>query len=89
MELIQPVPVLSATRGRAMRVTTLGSHTSELMGAREFQPAQLSMKSKSHMGPARHALSQMVVAGVMHHQPAIVIKVNPNEYGPKDSGLTR
>jgi hypothetical protein len=42
------------------------------------------MTTKSNMGPARHALSQMVVAGVMHHQPAIVIKVNPNEFALKE-----
>lgn len=80
MDLVQPDPILSATRQHVMRVTHLGSHTSELMGFRQFQWSHLSMQTKSHMGPARHALSQMVVAGVMHHQPAIVIKVNPSEY---------
>lgn len=79
-ELVRPDPVLSATRERAMRVFKLGSHVSDLMGIRAFQVPNLSMQVKSNMGPARHALSQMVVAGVMHHQPAIVIKVNPNEF---------
>lgn len=82
MELVHPNSVLSATQGRALRVSRLGSHVSELMGFRQFQWSHLSMQTKSNMGPARHALSQMVVAGVMHHQPAIVIKVNPNEYAP-------
>lgn len=86
MELTQPKPRLSATERRALRVTKFGTHTSQLMGFRAFQWSFLSMTAKSEMGPARHALSQMVVAGVMHHQPAIVIKVNPNEYAPIKPG---
>ena len=57
----------------------LGSPTSELMGTRRFDFPFLAAKVKTHMGPCRHVLSQMVVAGVMRHQPPIRIMVEKSE----------
>lgn len=53
----------------------LGERKSRLLGSRKFMLSFLAAATKSHMGPARHALSQMVVAGLMHPSPPVRILV--------------
>ena len=53
----------------------LGTISSRLRGQRRFMFSFLAATTKSHMGPARHALSQMVVAGLMHPSPPVRILV--------------
>ena len=79
-EIATPRAILSARQGTGLHVSRIGDHASQLMGYRQFRRPYLAMTSSTNMGPARHVLAQMVVAGVVHHQPALIIKVNPNEY---------
>lgn len=53
----------------------LGERKSRLLGSRKFMLSFLAASTRSHMGPARHALSQMVVAGLMHPSPPVRILV--------------
>jgi len=47
----------------------------KLLGERQFGFPFIAATVKTHMGPARHALSQMVVAGTMTHQPPVRVVV--------------
>ncbi len=84
MEFRLPTVLLKAhgpESNRALRRAewSLGSPTSPLMGTRRFDYPFLAARVKTHMGPARHALSQMVVAGIMTHQPPVRILVEKSE----------
>ena len=46
-----------------------------LLGERRFGFPFLAATVKTNMGPARHALSQMVVCGMMQHQPPVRVVV--------------
>lgn len=59
---------------RRSRVS-LGELRSGLHGTRRFVFPFLAAQVKSHWGPARHALSQMVVAGVRYPSPPVRILV--------------
>ncbi len=45
------------------------------MGMRHFGKPMMAITAKQEMGPVRHALSQMVVAGVMTSHPPIQVRV--------------
>ena len=61
------------------RVTSR-SHSSLLHGSRDFGWPVMALRTSFALGPVRHALSQMVVAGTMSVFPPFV-KVRP----PPDS----
>jgi len=54
---------------------SLGTGRTRLRGIRRFVFPFLAAQARSNQGPARHALSQMVVAGLMHPSPPVRILV--------------
>jgi hypothetical protein len=70
--LLKPFSVLRIPR-RGLRPRFFGYEESPLLGTHVFQYAQVA--SDVVVEPNRHVLSQMVVAGVMFHQPPIQVRV--------------
>lgn len=77
----QPHVLLHAPRATAdsiplrRPVVGFGHGRTPLKGVRRFVFPFLAAQAKSDFGPARHALSQMVVAGLMHPSPPVRILV--------------
>lgn len=72
-----------ATRlSEAAQQLTSAAHTSLLHGQRAFGWPTLALRTSFTLGPVRHALSQMVVAGTMTVFPPFV----PNKPPPKGDG---
>lgn len=48
-------------------------------GHRQFSYPMLALQAKKKLGPCRHALSQMVVAGTMVVQPPVQVRITSSE----------
>lgn len=94
-----PQLVVGSAAGRAIheRAVLLGKHRTQdladkadsfCVGVRQFGRPMMALHAKRELGPVRHALSQMVVAGTMVTQPPMTIRVGLHHPTPEADGET-
>lgn len=60
-----------------------GQVNSYCCGERRFGRPLMALLAKKNLGPCRHALSQMVVAGTMYVQTPVQVKISSVEEEPQ------